>query len=260
MRVPGFMHSRKVRFVLLLGLCVLTLVQVRMQWKAQRQPRGLTINLSNPPPQWDSGGKVLGNPQNAVSDLEALYKCLLVFRKKFNRYPSDIMELHNDVVPHFRDYGFSSRDEANAIFTNPDVIDRNFPPSFLQHPETIIAYHMDAKRFNGQMVGSLKPPGQHDVLMWTDLYYFPNQNVNWTKFEASTMNPVGFYVVLWDDGRVEKVPFDKTLYVPRPNQVWTTGFPGQAGLPPGCKTFDEFNRNNASYRNWKRTQAQHFGR
>ncbi len=54
------------------------------------------------------------------------------------------------------------------------------------------------------------------------------------------MNPVGFYVVLWDDGSVEKIPYYQRLYVPKPNSEWVMAFPGQAGLPKNTLTYDQF--------------------
>lgn len=216
----------------------------------------MVIDALNPPEQWDSGGKVLGNPQNAVEDLQQIYKVITVFRTRFNRYPTSSMELQNDMVRNLGTYGYSAKDQIKTVFTNPDVI-HSPNPIFRQNPSAVIPYQMPSTRFDGQPISAPKPQGQRDVLAMTNLYYFPNTKVNWTNFDASTRNPVGFYVVLWDDGQVEKIPFDKALYVPQDNKEqgsWGFGFPGQAGLNPGVKTYDEFNKDDPTYKKWKRAQ------
>ncbi|MDF2441646.1 MAG: hypothetical protein JWN98_2630 [Abditibacteriota bacterium] len=244
-------QGRGARVVLLLALCTFTAIQARMRWQLQQRPDNGAYLRSQP--QWDSGGKILGNPQNAVSDLKAMHQALRIFHQRFKRYPQSSMELLNDMGPNHRIYGFASAAKSREIFANPDMIHSSVA-MFRQRPADIIAYQMPAKRFDGRPIGSSKPHGQRDVVAWTELYYFPNIKVNWEGMDASTMNPVGFYVVLWDDGEVEKVPFDKALSVPQPNKEWKTGFPGQAGLIAGTKTFLEMNRNNIIYQNWQRTQ------
>jgi hypothetical protein len=70
--------------------------------------------------------------------------------------------------------------------------------------------------------------------------------------------------VLWDDGQVQKIPFDKILLVPMgdladalkkggstkevikdfirrsANIEFTFAYPGQAGMPPYAITYDEY--------------------
>jgi hypothetical protein len=54
------------------------------------------------------------------------------------------------------------------------------------------------------------------------------------------MNPVGFYVVLWDDGSVERIQYDRVLRVPKTASEYTIAFPGQAGIPRSAMTYDQF--------------------
>lgn len=255
--MQNILSSRKVRVLLLLGLCIFTFVKVRTQqpWKSKHLTEEERTRDLEQMPQWDSKGKVLGNPQNAIDDLQKLYLCMQTFHKIFKRYPESEIELINHMGTHLPLYGLANQAEVRAITSNPDMI-YSWVPYFRQNPKTVIAYTFRNKRFDGQPVGSPRPQGQRDVLASTNLYYFPNTKMDWKNIKASTMNPVGFYVVLWDDGQVEKVPFDKVLQVPKGNNEWTTGFPGQAGLPEGTKTFDEFNRDGINYQNWKRAQAQ----
>ncbi len=168
------------------------------------------------------------------------------------------MELLNDMAPNPQDYGFANRKEAEASLKNPDVINQR-PKLSKKKAEQVIAYQMRFRRFNGQPLGSTKEVGKRDVLAWTSDYYFPNTKTDWSNIDSSTMNPVGFYLVLWDDGQVQRVPFDKILQVPIGNNEWQVGFRGQAGLAKGFQTFDEFHKDSISYQNWKRTQARKAG-
>ena len=255
MKAPDLLRNRKVRLALLAALCLVTLWQVKRQWEHVGPSEASVMNIEIPPPQWNSEGKVLGNPQNAIDDLGKLHKCFLIYREKFKRYPANPIELLGDMGSHYRDYGLAKAADAKSIFTNPDTANST-SPTLRAHPNQVLIYSFAPKRFDGQAIGSPKPRGKRDVLAFTDLYYFPNDTVNWNNIANSTMNPVGFYIVLWDDGRIEKIAFDKVLYVPQGKNNWGLGFPNQAGLPQNTKSYDEFNRNSPTYRIWKRSRSQ----
>ena len=251
------MNNRKVRYLLLAVLCIVTFIQIRRQWQhkeLQSQVRG--TDPANFPAEFNSHGKILGNPQNAISDLQKIYHACLVYREKFKRYPPSGMALLIDMESRLKDYGLTNPNQANLILTNPDVVNSADPMRRDAGNITkYLCYKFSRSRFDGQTVGSPKASGVRDVLAYTDIYYFPNSHVEWEHIDSSSMNPVGFYVVLWDNGQVEKIPFDKALYVPISKNTWQLGFPGQAGLTKGTKTFDEFNLKIPSYRKWKRTQV-----
>jgi hypothetical protein len=50
---------------------------------------------------------------------------------------------------------------------------------------------------------------------------------------------VGFYLILWDNGSIERVAYDEVLYIPQ-DKGFSLGFRKQAGLPSGCITYEEF--------------------
>jgi hypothetical protein len=59
-------------------------------------------------------------------------------------------------------------------------------------------------------------------------------------------------MVLWDDGEIEKIPYDQVLYVTVPIKVapsgfgWQVVFRGEAGLPWDCFTYSELEQVRAS--------------
>lgn len=187
--------------------------------------------------------------------MKSVYKSVSIFRRKHNRYPRSSMELLNDMAPNPGAYEFADRDAAVASLSNPDIIHQH-PRWSKERIKNMTTYQMRFRRFDSSPFGSQKPEGTRDVLMWSSDYYFENIKNNYDNINASTMNPVGFYLVLWDDGQIERVPFDKTLQVPAESNSWQVGFAGQAGLTKGSKTFDEFHKNLINYRNWKRAQGK----
>ncbi len=244
------LQGRKARLVLLCILCALTL------WRVSHIPKQESheIVLKRGGSSRGSDGKVLGNPENAASDFRRLYVCFNVYQKRHNgRHPGSLIDIVNDVASAKEQYGFTTMDQVAQLLANPDTRFLSDPNLRRLNP---CVYEVRDKRFNGQPVGSPRPNGQRDALTWTSLYYFENAQINWGDVNSSTMNPAGFYLVLWDDGQIEKVPFSKTLWVPQGSNNWVVAFPGQAGLPKSAKTFDEFNRNNVNYQNWKRGQAK----
>ena len=182
----------------------------------------------------DTRGRVPGDPAKAIDQLKRLGEMIRVHRDSHaGELPGGMGALLQSVVEDPKSYGF-----ATALDVNPALLseDCRFQPAL---PETCIPFLVFNRRRDGTPVGSPKPNGTRDLWAYTDLY----RHVN-TRFFAkgSTVNPVGFYLVLWDNGEVERVPYDDILYVPRrPDGTdWAVAFRGASGVPSDCITFDEF--------------------
>ena len=204
---------------------------------------------------YDTHGRVPGDPQNGVNGLKRMYQLMLEYRRKNGgRYPTDETVLFLDIVRSPQEYGFRDVKDFLAKMNNPDS--RFSDSEGLRRAPGAIPYSFSRARFDGTMVGTPKAPGTRDVFGRTNLYYHENKVIYPNK--PFTMKPVGFYEVLWDDGSVEKIPYDKTLQVPvndptvsqtrkkyhlspgTPVLSTRLGFPGQAGLPPGTLSFKDF--------------------
>lgn len=228
------LQDRKARIVLLLALVAFTLFRVTTQLKRTQQERHGSLEAV---PEYDTGGKVPGNPANAEKDLKLIYKSINIYRaKNGGRYPASQMDLFSAVGSSPQAYGFKNRDEAHAAFTNPDARYSDSPVERAS-PDHFVAYRIKNKRPDGLPIGSPKPSNTRDVLAVTSVYR--HVNVKRQNGRPSS-HPVGFYVVLWDDGKIQKVPYDQELLVPKRKKEWATAFPGQAGLPSGTLTYDQF--------------------
>jgi hypothetical protein len=94
----------------------------------------------------------------------------------------------------------------------------------------MVPYYISNTRPDGTLIGSpTKFPGR-DVLIFTDLYVHQNNEMVTSKW--GKMHPVGFYIVVWDNGEIQRIPYDQSLKMRMPDnaKAWLTVFPGQAGV------------------------------
>lgn len=203
---------------------------------------------------------VPGNPVRGIQGLQCLYGLIQTYRNAHGgAYPHG---LPLDLARHPQDYGLADQGFAanlravSRLLSNPDTQFSDFAPAASPsarqvYARTSIPYFILPKRPDGASMGDPKPAGTRDVLAWTDIYV--HRNIR----DSKVVNPLGFYLVLWDDGVVEKVPYNRILSVPQgpiarelesgisyaqafhtPGQ-YTSGFRGQAGVPSYAVTYDE---------------------
>ena len=165
------------------------------------------------------------SPATAVAKLKRLYPLIEIYRQRhggdFPATRPNGLEVDMSNHPHaygLRDQGAGNFWQAAQFFGNRMTTDTG-------DPAYDVSYFILGKRPNGAPVGSPKPTGTRDVYAYTD-------------------QRSGFYLVLWDNGQVEKVPASEALSVPMydPIAYGTSAaagtdnrqiaFPGQAGLPP----------------------------
>ena len=189
-------------------------------------------------PDYDVGNTIPGNPQN--TKLKRIYQALNLYRKRHGgSYPTNAMVLFSDVTDRFSDYGFHNRGEAAKLLHDPDTrFSDEYHMMIGTSPDSIIPYQIFSVRYDGTLIGGDKKPGTRDVLAWTDTYV--HENIRHKGVQPVSENSVGFYMVLWDDGTISKVPYNKILYVPTGGGNFACAFPGQAGLPDNAVTYDQF--------------------
>ena len=166
----------------------------------------------------------------ATRHLRQIYADIGVYRRTHGgAFPATFGPncLAADMVVTPRRYGLPDRgtgnsEQAGRFFTSPGDLS--------------VAYFLHNKRPDGTLKGTAKGAGTRDVFAYTDLYVR-----NHPKGAA------GFYLVLWDDGTVGKVPAGMILAVRAYDVIGPPGaterarregekqvaFPGQAGLPRG---------------------------
>lgn len=178
----------------------------------------------------DTKGEVPGNPERAVRAMELLYQKMLVYKRLHGRFPNNDIRprLAEDMMKNTQEYGLDNPRQASLLFRNPDMKNADLYRTFPE-PVAVDPFLRPGKRPDGKPVGAPKPAGTRDVLAFSNIYFFRNECV--FPDHRITRNPVGFYLVLWEDGQVEKVPHDQVRYTyPQPGP-FAECFPGQAGVP-----------------------------
>lgn len=220
--------------VALMALAVLIFYQVRMNL--------FNTSLSNTPVYGsfvNTHGKVLGNPAKTEKDLKLLCKVLSIYRQRHTGDSVvDIMKALQDVQANKTAYNISPEMDIFAEMHNPDSIYR-YP-----NAHNMIPYSIENTRPDGAKVGSSVIAGKRDVIITTNIYYTNNSSNTVHPTKGSSLNPVGFYMIVWDDCQVERIPYYDTFYYKTPDEggSYTVGFKGQAGLPENAVTYDEMNR------------------
>jgi len=207
------------------------------------------------PKDYFTGDKVPGDPANEVKIMQRYYQCIQIYRKNHDgNYPPQGTKgasfLFDEVLKHPTEYGFPETQKNTNIqeFFRPFVNIDNQYEDYMggKFQEGMINTLMPNGRQDGTAFDSPKPEGNRDVLAMTSLYYHANHPT--AKNIHRMQNPVGFYMVLWDDGEIEKIPYDQVLYVAVPTNSkypswnglsYDVAFRGEAGLPWDCFTYAE---------------------
>ncbi len=169
------------------------------------------------------------NPEGLVKQLQDLFKEMQLFQSRHGTRPRSALELHRDIRANMSVYGFR---DVKSVFTRnyqPDMqyADYHFadPPGTVAEPFVWVV-----RRPDGGEIGGPHRTGERDTLAYSDIYYygdaclFPNGKM--------TKHPTGFYLVLWEDGEVTRVPFDQIRFAyPQRENAPSECFPGQAGVP-----------------------------
>lgn len=177
-------------------------------------------------------------PAQVTSRLKRIYGFIQSYRRTHaGAYPATMSspgDLMDDMAAYPRNYGLPERgadngNQATDFFTLTDPHDTG--------PPDVIRIFMHGKRPDGTRVGSPKRPGTRDVLADTN-FFVENRK------SAKGWRTVGYYLVLWDDGTLARIPVDKMLRVPLYDPIGVPlskeaasrtplqlAFPGQAGLP-----------------------------
>jgi len=177
-----------------------------------------------------------GNTANGVQDLKSIYELIGKYRiRKQGDYPATMSNLIEDIVVNLENYGLHEDLDLRDKLSNPDV-QYSDNPAERRSPRVVVPYVINGRRPDGTEVGTPKPIGTRDVLCYTDLYVYRGERANTSR---QFYNPRGYYLVLWDDGQVEKVPFDRSLNVVVAGTFYDASFIGQPGMPPNIVTYEE---------------------
>lgn len=245
-------------FVALLCLLVISILVLRIGDRVNPMQTGLLDESAIPAKGWaenDTDGEVPGDPNNGVRSLKNLYRLYETYRRQKGAMPVTAAQLIDDVITHPSEYGLQSASDIKSLLGNPD--NKYSDIGFQRADPMAASFLSEGLRPDGQPLFGPKSSGTRDVLAVSVTYF--HENLRTFKGKKTTVNPVGFYQVLWENGEVTRVPYDKALYViskqgSRSAEV-TKAFPGQAGIPSGALSYEKYWTDRAGWRQAPRGSA-----
>ena len=203
----------------------------------------------------DTNGLVPGDPDKAEEKLKEFGRCVKIYLKNHPDAFKDSTLAHSkgssiwnllfpDMLKNRSAYNLPDGLTPYEYFHNPDMKYSTVWASEVKSGvdlSHIVPFTASLLRPDGTMIGSPKAPDTRDIYAYTDFYVHNNFHFNAQDMMKSATNPVGFYLVLWEDGSVERVPFDKVVYAPSKTEsnAYYEAFSGQAGLPADSVSYVE---------------------
>ena len=197
-----------------------------------------------PPDGWCMNQRFKGvklNPDMLDKRLNNLYKEMELYKSRKGSYPDGELELNKDMRENPSVYGYKSGFEGyKKMAMRNQIPDMKYSDShFRDSSGTITApYYLIQRRPDGTNNGTPHSPRTRDVLAYSDIYFYQDSCI--LPNGKTNNNPTGFYMVLWDDGEVSKIPYDKVRFVyPQLAGSPAQCFPGQTGVPSTTYTQSE---------------------
>ncbi|GEM_PF-2121864 len=161
-----------------------------------------------------------GLSNDTEGDFRKLYRAIDAYVTAKGTLPDDPRSL----IPFTQDWPVGRRITEEALYT-PD-----YRKSDVYSPKDEKFNYLWAYR-SPRADGTAKPPrppsGERDVWLYTETYVRERKRV--FRDGSSVTHPKGRYVVLWSDGTVEKVGFDRLVTAPSGASGEAYFFKGEAG-------------------------------
>lgn len=175
----------------------------------------------------------LPNGSQAIAELRAIYRYINGYREINNgAYPPTALHLISVIARQQSLRGREGFQKAKAQLLNSDV---QFADSEWMREGEVVPYVLRDKRIDGSSIDAPRTSGTRDLLAYTEIYVHAGVNSK----QAIGANPSGFYVALWNDGSVEKIPYDNIFYLPDGHGAVQPVFSGQAGVEHRALSYEE---------------------
>ncbi len=162
-----------------------------------------------------------------MKQAEHLYFVMSRYRELHGKFPcgADI----TDAINNYSAYGYKKTRDAMLAFHNKDNVQAdNFFES--TGPEDYNPFMMPCSSQTG------KPD---EVLAFTEIY-FHRRKKHILSERKMTVDPTGFFIIVWGDGRIEKIDWTRVRWTLAPSGQIGTYFPGQANQPADGMDFMAF--------------------
>ena len=163
----------------------------------------------------------------------------MIYRKRHNEIYPDPDSLTNDMVSNYLSYGFHNSHKAQMSLTNPDT--RYMETGFLRKKEARShIFSIFNTRPNGSYIGTPTPKGKKDLL--ADCSIYVHTDLRYSKEKRCYIpsgEPYGFFIALWKDGTVTKVPWYDRVFYKLPNGRYALAYADEAGIPSNIITYSK---------------------
>jgi len=237
--------DRRVK-VIIIGLMVLVLgIRLYIQYRYYYVSPTAPIALDRLPPQayqeFHPNG-IPGHPDQTIRQMKRLYSAMKCYSGRHNGQPAstDVTGFISDIYANTNAYGFRDRGAAKNLLSNADCIYSD-DVNVRRQAQNFFPYFMPSTRPDGSSITGTRQADTRDVLAYTDLYF--HSNLTWNaRHTAAKQHPMGFFIVLWDNGAISRVPYEQTVFQPQSERRWVLGFPGQAGVARSAVPYTRYYR------------------
>lgn len=175
---------------------------------------------------------------DAEDDFQRLHRALSSYAKEYGKLPDDprwLIEFTSSWPPEHRVEANTFGTDDYAASDTYSKADEGFNYSW--------AYR--SPRANGQPKPARATADQRDVWVYTDVYVRSRRRV--FRDGSFVTDPAGSYLVLWSDGKVERVPLEERVLVSLGGRGKTYFFRGETGVPSNAESAGEANPQEGSW-------------
>lgn len=177
---------------------------------------------------WSTGlllnpnSSIAGKPARTEASFKRLYQAIVAFRDANQRLPYAPQELER-----------FAKDHSSKVSLAPDDLtsqDVRLSDEYSHGVRDHLGYVFDLRgpRPNGQDKPAFPKLGEKDAWVSTTVYLRDNARVY--PDMSVKAKPSGFYIVLWSDGDIERIPAGKLMWVSNAGGL-EGHYPGQTGIP-----------------------------
>ena len=174
-----------------------------------------------------------GHPEEVEAAFRRIYPAMIAFRRIHGRLPTP-QELEDWSKPLAPGHQLT---QADFKFKD-DYLNDGYSPLDRHASELMLSY--EAPRPDGSPKPADPPQGEKDV--WLVCMDYAHANIVYTRAGPSLTTPTGFFIVLYSDGSIVRVPYGDVMLSQDADGSLDHVMPGQTGIRKGTKTVKGFDK------------------